>query len=136
MNIFYRFSHIWEKYGNNIKVFSFVIYYVTLTVATKLCSAWIKYKWSVYPIALLMLYMLDCLLTDRNDTSSFSRSRSSSMSSLDNVSKEAIQSLVFCDSYTGKTGTAVQICPVNLSLVIFAVIFMYCKRRNNYYLYM
>ncbi|XP_052708777.1 syntaxin-binding protein 5-like isoform X6 [Crassostrea angulata] len=40
---------------------------------------------------------------DRNDTSSFSRSRSSSMSSLDNVSKEAIQSLVFSDSYTGKT---------------------------------
>ncbi|XP_056015675.1 syntaxin-binding protein 5-like isoform X5 [Ostrea edulis] len=40
---------------------------------------------------------------DRNDTSSFSRSRSSSMSSLENVSREAIQSLVFSDSYTGKT---------------------------------
>lgn len=45
----------------------------------------------------------NAILPDRNDTSSFSRSRSSSMSSLDNVSKEAIQSLVFCDSYTGKT---------------------------------
>ncbi|XP_061195840.1 syntaxin-binding protein 5-like [Saccostrea echinata] len=45
----------------------------------------------------------NAILPDKNDTASFSRSRSSSMSSLDNVSKEAIQSLVFSDSYTGKT---------------------------------
>ncbi|KAK3089384.1 hypothetical protein FSP39_003169 [Pinctada imbricata] len=43
------------------------------------------------------------ILPDRNDTSSFSRSRSSSMSSLENVSKEGVQSLVFSDSYTRKT---------------------------------
>ncbi|XP_071135149.1 syntaxin-binding protein 5-like isoform X6 [Mytilus edulis] len=42
----------------------------------------------------------DC---DKNDGASFSRSRSSSMSSLENVSKEAIQSLIFADSYTRKT---------------------------------
>lgn len=40
---------------------------------------------------------------DRNDGSSFSRSRSSSISSLDNVTKEAIQCLAFADSYTRKT---------------------------------
>ncbi|XP_071135154.1 syntaxin-binding protein 5-like isoform X10 [Mytilus edulis] len=40
---------------------------------------------------------------DKNDGASFSRSRSSSMSSLENVSKEAIQSLIFADSYTRKT---------------------------------
>ncbi|GAB1606340.1 syntaxin-binding protein 5-like, partial [Argonauta hians] len=40
---------------------------------------------------------------DKNDGSSFSRSRSSSMSSLENVSKEAIQCLKFSDSYTRKT---------------------------------
>ncbi|XP_052807591.1 syntaxin-binding protein 5-like isoform X10 [Mya arenaria] len=39
---------------------------------------------------------------DKNDGSSFSRSRSSSMSSLENVSREAIQCLVFTDSYTRK----------------------------------
>ncbi|XP_052807589.1 syntaxin-binding protein 5-like isoform X9 [Mya arenaria] len=38
----------------------------------------------------------------KNDGSSFSRSRSSSMSSLENVSREAIQCLVFTDSYTRK----------------------------------
>ena len=41
---------------------------------------------------------------DKNDGASFSRSRSSSMSSLENVSKEAIQCLVFADSYTRKFG--------------------------------
>ncbi|XP_025098428.1 syntaxin-binding protein 5-like isoform X3 [Pomacea canaliculata] len=40
---------------------------------------------------------------DRNDGSSFSRSRSSSINSLDNVTREAIQCLVFADSYTRKT---------------------------------
>ncbi|KAL3882515.1 hypothetical protein ACJMK2_028851 [Sinanodonta woodiana] len=39
--------------------------------------------------------------TDKND-STFSRSRSSSMSSLENVSKEAIQCLVFADSFSRK----------------------------------
>ncbi|PVD28623.1 hypothetical protein C0Q70_11216 [Pomacea canaliculata] len=38
-----------------------------------------------------------------NDGSSFSRSRSSSINSLDNVTREAIQCLVFADSYTRKT---------------------------------
>lgn len=37
--------------------------------------------------------------------SSFSRSRSSSMSSLENITSEAIQCLVFADSYTRKSGT-------------------------------
>ncbi|XP_053396743.1 syntaxin-binding protein 5-like isoform X2 [Mercenaria mercenaria] len=44
----------------------------------------------------------DSSASDKNDGSSFSRSRSSSMSSLENVSKEAIQCLVFADSYTRK----------------------------------
>lgn len=43
------------------------------------------------------------LFVDKNDGTSFSRSRSSSMSSLENVSKEAIQCLKFADSYTRKT---------------------------------
>ncbi|XP_071113154.1 syntaxin-binding protein 5-like isoform X4 [Haliotis cracherodii] len=43
-------------------------------------------------------------LSNKSDGVSFSRSRSSSMSSLENVSKEAIQSLMFADSYTRKTG--------------------------------
>ena len=43
-------------------------------------------------------------ISDKNDGLSFSRSRSSSMSSLENVSKEAIQCLVFTDSYTRKFG--------------------------------
>lgn len=37
--------------------------------------------------------------------SSFSRSRSSSMSSLDNITTESIQCLTFGDSYTKKSGT-------------------------------
>lgn len=37
--------------------------------------------------------------------SSFSRSRSSSMSSLENITSEAIQCLVFADSFARKTGT-------------------------------
>lgn len=41
--------------------------------------------------------------SNKNDGTSFSRSRSSSMSSLENVSKEAIQCLKFADSYTRKT---------------------------------
>lgn len=36
--------------------------------------------------------------------SSFSRSRSSSMSSLENISQEGIQCLAFADSYTKKSG--------------------------------
>ncbi|XP_074645038.1 syntaxin-binding protein 5-like [Tubulanus polymorphus] len=46
---------------------------------------------------------------DKND-GSFSRSRSSSMSSLENISKEAIQCLVFADSYTRKTDAFTQPC--------------------------
>lgn len=36
--------------------------------------------------------------------SSFSRSRSSSMSSLENITSEAIQCLAFADSYTRRSG--------------------------------
>lgn len=36
--------------------------------------------------------------------SSFSRSRSSSMSSLENITSEAIQCLAFADSYTKRSG--------------------------------
>lgn len=41
--------------------------------------------------------------TDKLD-SSFSRSRSSSMSSLENVLSEAVTCLAFADSYTKKSG--------------------------------
>ncbi|CAH1799063.1 unnamed protein product [Owenia fusiformis] len=41
--------------------------------------------------------------SDKTDSSSFSRSRSSSMSSLENITKEAIQCIVFADSFTRKT---------------------------------
>ncbi|XP_070189428.1 syntaxin-binding protein 5-like [Littorina saxatilis] len=50
-----------------------------------------------------VIEMCNARRADRNDGSSFSRSRSSSISSLDNVTKEAIQCLVFADSYTRKT---------------------------------
>ena len=53
------------------------------------------------------MYLNYFYLVDKNDGASFSRSRSSSMSSLENVSKEAIQSLVFADSYTRKFGESV-----------------------------
>lgn len=46
------------------------------------------------------------VLIDKLD-SSFSRSRSSSMSSLENISAEAIQCLSFADSYTKKSGKRV-----------------------------
>ena len=42
-------------------------------------------------------------VADKTD-SSFSQSHSSSMTSLDNVNKEAIQCLVFTDAYTRKAG--------------------------------
>jgi len=42
-------------------------------------------------------------VVDKTD-SSFSQSHSSSMTSLDNVNKEAIQCLVFTDAYTRKAG--------------------------------
>ena len=44
-----------------------------------------------------------CGRADKTD-SSFSQSHSSSMTSLDNVNKEAIQCLVFADAYTRKAG--------------------------------
>ncbi|GFS17308.1 syntaxin-binding protein 5 [Elysia marginata] len=47
---------------------------------------------------------------DKTDSSSFSRSRSSSMSSLDNVTREAIQCLVFADSFTRKQDTETSPC--------------------------
>ncbi len=49
-------------------------------------------------------HLLD--ITDKAD-GSFSRSRSSSMSSLDNVSKEAITAVVFADAYCRKTGNLI-----------------------------
>lgn len=53
---------------------------------------------------IIMLFSIS--LTGRVDKldSSFSRSRSSSMSSLENISSEAVQCLAFADSYTKKTG--------------------------------
>ncbi|XP_005089335.1 syntaxin-binding protein 5 isoform X2 [Aplysia californica] len=60
------------------------------------------------------MYLTDVLQSrktvDKVDGSSFSRSRSSSMSSLDNVTKEAIQCLVFADSYTRKSDTETSPC--------------------------
>ncbi|CAG2201605.1 SRO7_77 [Mytilus edulis] len=56
---------------------------------------------------------------DKNDGASFSRSRSSSMSSLENVSKEAIQSLIFADSYTRKTGEHNRICSIIIAIATF-----------------
>ncbi|XP_069133314.1 syntaxin-binding protein 5-like isoform X2 [Argopecten irradians] len=50
-----------------------------------------------------MVYLRPDMCCDKSDGASFSRSRSSSMSSLENVSREAIQSLVFADSYARKT---------------------------------
>lgn len=51
--------------------------------------------------------IIECVVgTGRVDKldSSFSRSRSSSMSSLENISQEGIQCLAFADSYTKKSG--------------------------------
>jgi len=45
-----------------------------------------------------------CVFSDKTD-SSFSQSHSSSMTSLDNINKEAIQCLVFTDAYARKAGT-------------------------------
>ncbi|KPJ10095.1 Syntaxin-binding protein 5 [Papilio machaon] len=55
---------------------------------------------------LLVDNLLVLLSTGRVDKldSSFSRSRSSSMSSLENISQEGIQCLAFADSYTKKSG--------------------------------
>jgi len=44
-----------------------------------------------------------CVFSDKTD-SSFSQSHSSSMTSLDNINKEAIQCLVFTDAYARKAG--------------------------------
>ncbi|KAJ8315342.1 hypothetical protein KUTeg_007492 [Tegillarca granosa] len=50
------------------------------------------------------------IFSEKTEGSTFSRSRSSSISnSMENVSKEAIQSLVFADSYARKTDNYV--CP-------------------------
>ena len=48
------------------------------------------------------------MFLDKSD-GSFSRSRSSSMSSLENISKESIQCLTFADAYTRKTGKSLWI---------------------------
>lgn len=53
-----------------------------------------------FPNGLMIFFVLS---VDKLD-SSFSRSRSSSMSSLENISAEAIQCLAFADSYTKKAG--------------------------------
>ena len=52
-------------------------------------------------VTCVLLVTMCVLLTD----GSFSRSRSSSVSSLDNINKEAIHCLVFADSYAKKIGT-------------------------------
>ncbi|KAK3802809.1 hypothetical protein RRG08_012323 [Elysia crispata] len=60
------------------------------------------------------MYLSDVLqsrkIVDKTDGSSFSRSRSSSMSSLDNVTREAIQCLVFADSFTRKQDSETSPC--------------------------
>ena len=51
----------------------------------------------------MLTQFISFISADKLD-SSFSRSRSSSMSSLENISAEAIQCLAFADSYTKKAG--------------------------------
>uniref|UniRef100_A0A0L8GKI6 V-SNARE coiled-coil homology domain-containing protein n=1 Tax=Octopus bimaculoides TaxID=37653 RepID=A0A0L8GKI6_OCTBM len=72
---------------------------------------------------------------DKNDGSSFSRSRSSSMSSLENVSKEAIQCLKFSDSYTRKTDSYT--CPclwvgTSLGSVLVIVLNLPSQEQRNF----
>ncbi|CAG5117349.1 unnamed protein product, partial [Candidula unifasciata] len=62
----------------------------------------------------------------------FSRSRSSSISSLDNVSKEAVQSLVFADSYTSKQDSETSPCLwVGTSLGSVIVIALILQREQR-----
>ncbi|KAH9495415.1 Syntaxin-binding protein 5, partial [Bulinus truncatus] len=71
---------------------------------------------------------------DKNDGSSFSRSRSSSMSSLDNVTKEAIQCLVFSDSYTRKQDNETSPClwvGTSLGSVIVIVLVLQPDQRHT-----
>ncbi|XP_013071471.1 syntaxin-binding protein 5-like isoform X3 [Biomphalaria glabrata] len=71
---------------------------------------------------------------DKNDGSSFSRSRSSSMSSLDNVTKEAIQCLVFADSYTRKQDNETSPClwvGTSLGSVIVIVLVLQPDQRHS-----
>lgn len=49
--------------------------------------------------------------------SSFSRSRSSSMSSLENITSEAVQCLAFADSYTKKSGQYDTMLAINFLLL-------------------
>ncbi|XP_052832426.1 syntaxin-binding protein 5 isoform X2 [Octopus bimaculoides] len=75
------------------------------------------------------------LFVDKNDGSSFSRSRSSSMSSLENVSKEAIQCLKFSDSYTRKTDSYT--CPclwvgTSLGSVLVIVLNLPSQEQRNF----
>ena len=62
--------------------------------------------WEIYFILYLFLFFFPLHPTGRADKldNSFSRSRSSSMSSLENISSEAVTCLAFVDSYTKKSG--------------------------------
>ncbi|CAG5115214.1 unnamed protein product, partial [Candidula unifasciata] len=69
---------------------------------------------------------------EKGDSSSFSRSRSSSMSSLENVTKEAIQCLVFTDSYTRKQDNETSPClwvGTSLGSVIVIVLVIQPEQR-------
>ena len=74
-----------------------------------------------------VVWLLDSVVPDKND-GSFSRSRSSSMSSLENVSKEAIQCLVFADSYTRKQGYLIVFCYL-LNFMTFMQISSQCREK-------
>ncbi|RUS70838.1 hypothetical protein EGW08_021397, partial [Elysia chlorotica] len=82
------------------------------------------------------MYLSDVLqsrkIVDRTDGSSFSRSRSSSMSSLDNVTREAIQCLVFADSFTRKQDSETAPClwvGTSLGSVIVIVLILQPDQR-------
>ena len=69
-----------------------------------------------------MCQRLNFVHTDKTD-SSFSRSHSSSMTSLENVNKEAIECLVFADAYTRKSGM----------FFLFHISLMNWRRRVSYF---
>ena len=71
-----------------------------LDIAMKICALLVTMRAQL--VTLCELLVTQCVLLADG---SFSRSRSSSVSSLDNINKEAIHCLVFADSYAKKIGT-------------------------------
>lgn len=55
--------------------------------------------------------------------SSFSRSRSSSMSSLENITSESVTCLAFADSYTKKSGKIQRLTLFPINLILIFLIF-------------